>query len=69
MFLYGVMQRRGFSPFLQSKLNKFDIVINLADGPSLGVWVEESVSVFLSLSNLKQKISAEPAPWQNKDTR
>lgn len=61
------MQRRGLSPFLQSKLNKFDIVIiNLADGPSLGF--EESVSVFLSLSNLKQKVTAEPASWQDKDT-
>lgn len=64
VFLYDVIQGRGFSPFLQSKLNKFDIVIiNLAKGPSLGMWVEGSVSVFLSLRNLKQKINAEPASW------
>lgn len=46
---------KGEVSLLQSKLKKFDIlIINLADGPSLGV--EEPASVFLSLSNLKQKM-------------
>lgn len=60
---------KGEVSLLQSKLNKFNIlIINLTNVPSLRMWVEGSLSVFLSLSNLKQKISAEPASWKDKDT-
>lgn len=60
---------KGEVSLLQSKLNKFNIlIINLTNGPSLRMWVEGSLSVFLSLSNLKQKISAEPGSWKDKGT-